>query len=568
MKKYLLGFVFFSLAAVSLSLADLSSAQVDRSTDRERSDVTAVSTTLVISQFQAGGVVAEDEFIEIHNVGATAIDLNGYRIVYRSSAGTTDVGPFATWTTSTILQPGQFYLVATTSYDGSVTPNLTWMTNIGSMAAGAGGLAIKNSAGTVIDAVGWGTATNAFFEGTRTGAPGNNNSQARKLGGCQDTDNNLNDFTNTVPSAPRNTATTANICGSDPTQLYASFSANPSTVVSTGTTLLTVTVVPATAPPSTGIQVTANLSQIGGSSLQNLVDDGTNGDETAGDNVYSYLATIPANTTAGIYNVTAVASDAQMRSVNMGLNITVTGIPEVDDPLLFGNPSNATHDINNPTNYLITKPQLSFSYHRDNRSPNWVAWRLDSSWIGGSGRSGSFAPDPALPSGWYAVTTSDYSGSGYDRGHMCPSGDRTRSETDNQATFYMTNIVPQIADNNQGPWLRLEEELRVLVGQGKEVYIFSGGQGNVGTIGNGVVVPKWTWKVVLIMQNGNNDLDRVGRRSRMFGVIMSNESIVRNTPWRNYRVTVDQVETLTGFDFFSNLDPKLQARLEARPDLQ
>lgn len=364
--------------------------------------------------------------------------------------------------------------------------------------------------------------------------------------------------------------------GSGGTDLSAFMAASPSTVSPSGTTRLTVAVTPATNPPSTAIQVTGNLSQIGGSTLQNFFDNGTNGDVTPGDNVFSYLATIPAGTTGGIYNVTAVASDAELRSANTSANVTVVIGPEPENPLLFGNPSNATPDVANQNNYLMTKPQYTLSYNRGKATPNWTAWRLDSSWIGTTPRQDDFRGDTTLPAGWYQVQPSDYSEPVYDRGHMCPSGDRTNSVPNNSSTFLMTNMVPQHPDNNQGAWEEFETYCRTLAGQGKEIYIFSGPQGQdmtagngTGVIGNGVVVPASTWKVVLIMNNGTDDLNRVGRRSRMFGIIMSNvPPINRNAPWRNFRVTVDQVETLTGFDFFSNLDPKLQARLEARPDLQ
>src|SRR5205809_467790 len=130
-----------------------------------------------------------------------------------------------------------------------------------------------------------------------------------------------------------------------------------------------------------------------------------------------------------------------MRSANVSLNLTVVVPSEAENPLLFGNPTNATADINNPNNYLMVKPQYTLSYNRSTEIPNWTAWRLDSTWIGSSGRSGTFAPDTTLPAGWYQVQPADYSEPVYDRGHMCPSGDRTRSTTDNQATFLMTNMV-------------------------------------------------------------------------------------------------------------------------------
>ena len=71
--------------------------------------------------------------------------------------------------------------------------------------------------------------------------------------------------------------------------------------------------------------------------------------------------------------------------------------------------------------------------------------------VGSSGRS-NFIPDTTLPFGFYQVLTTDYSGSGYDRGHMCPSADRTVTVADNQQVFYMSNMVPHAPDNNQGVW--------------------------------------------------------------------------------------------------------------------
>lgn len=152
----------------------------------------------------------------------------------------------------------------------------------------------------------------------------------------------------------------------------------------------------------------------------------------------------------------------------------------------------------------MEKPQYSLSYNRSKGEPNWVAWRLDATWLGSVQRQNDFRPDPQLPTDWYHVTSEDYSGSGYDRGHMCPSGDRTRSIEDNSATFLMTNFVPQLATNNQGPWEDFESYCRTLANQGNEIYIISGGAGIAGTIAGGkVTVPQVTWKVALVLPNGN-----------------------------------------------------------------
>jgi endonuclease G len=98
---------------------------------------------------------------------------------------------------------------------------------------------------------------------------------------------------------------------------------------------------------------------------------------------------------------------------------------------------------------------------------------LTSSDVGSSGR-GDFHTDTTLSSGFYEVTTGDYTGSGYDRGHMCPSADRTVNQTDNDLVFYMSNIIPQSADNNEGPWEGFESYCRTLAAAGDELLITCG----------------------------------------------------------------------------------------------
>ncbi|CAN5119024.1 hypothetical protein BH20ACI2_BH20ACI2_13150 [soil metagenome] len=566
MKKFYLSFAVLAMFAAWFSV-DLEHTAAANGTASP-----LVSPDLVISQFQAGGTSnANDEFIEIHNTATTVVDLIGYRVVYRSQNGVNDVN-FMAWTSSTMLQPGQYFLIASTAYTGSVTPDATYnnTTCMCALAAANGGLAIRQgpaNTGAVIDAVGWGTGSNIFFEGSRTTEPGNSNSKIRVDQGCQDTDNNAADFATQSPSAPRNTATPPALCSGGSPTLFASIGANPTTVAPGGTTRITVNVQPATEPPSTGITVIGNFSNIGGPALQALLDDGTNGDVTPGDNIYSFLATVGEGTTGGTFPVTVQVSDAQARTLNLSQNITVNAPYPGENPLIFGNPSNATTDVANENNYLMAKPQYTMSYNRSKATANWVAWRLDSTWIGNSGRQDDFRPDTTLPAGWYQVLASDYSGSGYSRGHIVPSGDRTRSVPDNSATFLMTNMMPQLAANNEGPWNDFENYLRSLAGGGNEIYIISGPTGNQGLIAGGkVVVPQYTWKVVLVLPNGNNDLERVSKATRAFGIVVPNFSPITTNAWRNYRVTVDAVEYITGHNFFSEIPKNTQELIERKRD--
>jgi endonuclease G, mitochondrial len=238
--------------------------------------------------------------------------------------------------------------------------------------------------------------------------------------------------------------------------------------------------------------------------------------------------------------------------------------------LTMGNPSCASTDIAFPANYLMVKTQYAESYNRDRGETNWTSWHLSSTDLGSTARQDDFRPDSTLPAGWYQVTGNDYSGSGYDRGHMCPSGDRTNSVANNSATFLMTNMIPQAPDNNQGPWASLEDYTRSLISSGaNEAYIISGGYGNAGTVAGGhVIVPTYTWKVIMILPNGSSDVSRVTTSTRLIAIWMPNTQGIRNMDWRGYRVSVDYVEQQTGLDFFSNVAAGTQNVIESVIDNQ
>ena len=345
--------------------------------------------------------------------------------------------------------------------------------------------------------------------------------------------------------------------------LSGSGSATTSQVQAGNSELLKVQVNPASNPASTGIAVTGDLTSIGGSMTQTFYDDGTNGDATAGDNVYSYSVTIPANAAAGARSIPVSITDAQSRTASTSISFTVTNTStDAQEHLVMGNPSNAATDVNQPLNYLLAKPQYAVGYNRDRGIPNWVSWHLDASWIGSAARQDDFRPDDTLPSGWYHVQSTDYTGSGFDRGHHSPSADRTRSVPDNSATFLMTNMMPQAPGNNQGPWANLEDYCRSLISGGNELYIIAGG---VGT-GGKVTVPEYTWKVIMVLPVGDNDVSRVDANTRTIAIIMPNVDSVRPDSWQKYLATVDQVEALTGYDFFSNVPVDIQASIESRLD--
>lgn len=242
--------------------------------------------------------------------------------------------------------------------------------------------------------------------------------------------------------------------------------------------------------------------------------------------------------------------------------------------LTLGNPSEATNDTSNADNFLMVKPQYVLSFNNSKGGANWVAWHLQASDIGSESR-GDFHPDTSLPSGFKRITKGDYTGSGYDRGHLCNSKDRTNTRANNDATFFMTNILPQAADNNQGPWVKLENFERELAGQGKELYIYAGAFGTGGTGKNGlkqtiadgeVNVPKVFWKVMIVLPTGSNDLSRIKATTRAIAVCMPNKQGIRNTPWQKFVTTIHNIETATGYDFLSPVSSGIQQTIENRKD--
>ena len=254
-----------------------------------------------------------------------------------------------------------------------------------------------------------------------------------------------------------------------------------------------------------------------------------------------------------------------------GPGTTAQNLPE---HLTLGNPSGATTDPAQPTNYLMLKPQYALSYHRDRGIPNWVSWHLSTDWRGSAARQDDFRPDDTLPAGWYQVQATSYTGSGFDRGHNCPSADRTSTVADNSATFLMTNMMPQAPRNNQQTWANLEDYCRTLLDSNNEVYVICGSYGRGGTGTNGyattldqgrVTVPARCWKVVVVLPTGTNDATRVSTSTRVIAVDTPNDNSI-STTWGSYRTSVDAIETATGLDLLSAVPTAIQQAIEARID--
>ncbi|MHC1704057.1 MAG: DNA/RNA non-specific endonuclease [Tenuifilaceae bacterium] len=292
----------------------------------------------------------------------------------------------------------------------------------------------------------------------------------------------------------------------------------------------------------------------------------------------SYTSYISGLTESTLYYIRAYATNSAGTAYgNEIIFTTLSDLQSLPDNynLLLGNPSDASTNILFADNYLMIKPQYCLSYSNSKLTPNWTSWHLYSGDMGSTSRQDDFREDQTLPQGWYQVSATDYQYSiyGFDRGHMCPSADRTMTVSDNSATFLMTNIIPQSPRNNQQTWANLENYCRSLVDSGNELFIISGPYGQGGTsaagtfsvLGSGVVVPNKTWKIIVVLSNGNNDLSRITTTTRVIAVLMPNDQSL-STDWKTYRVSVDSLETLLEYDFLSNVSTSIQSVIEARID--
>lgn len=229
------------------------------------------------------------------------------------------------------------------------------------------------------------------------------------------------------------------------------------------------------------------------------------------------------------------------------------GAAEADDKLVMQtSPKGTPEQILERTGYVA-------SYNKTNLLPNWVAWHLTAERTEGSAkRSGvDFAEDTEVPEP--RATDWDYYNSGYDRGHMCPAADNKWSKKAMEESFLFTNMCPQNGNLNRGDWNEMEMACRKWAKKYGDLYIVCGPilyKGKHKTIGkNKVVVPEAFFKVVL----------RTGDDPQAIGFIYKNTS--GNRPKDSYVNTVDEVERITGIDFFPSLPDDVEKKVEAECDL-
>lgn len=233
--------------------------------------------------------------------------------------------------------------------------------------------------------------------------------------------------------------------------------------------------------------------------------------------------------------------------------------------LLLGNPSNATADPANRDNYLLVGDAAAISYNESRGTANWVSWRTTRFDLGDRLPRPDYQPDPRLPLEFERIGYYDYSGSGYDRGHMLPSADRFGNAAMNEQTFYMSNIVPQTGSLNQFPWEKLESYARSLARKGNDLYTIAGVYGEKGRLRGKVAVPTNCWKIIVVLPRGST-LKNLGEKTRVIAVDMPNIDGIENDGWEKYRTSIRSIEQKTGYDFLSALPVELQDKLENRID--
>jgi DNA/RNA endonuclease G (NUC1) len=527
-----------------------------------------------------GGATYNHDYVELYNPYSTTFDLTGWSIQYGAATGDT-------WQVQPLggsIGPGEYYLIGLATNNNNIGAALPAANVNGdiNMAAAAGKLALVNSFDslvgpcpiedpTLVDFLGYGTTANCA-EGTRSGAPSATSAAFRKNNGSTDTDNNSADFIVGAPTPGRSPQ--APIVEIGPA-VFATDPRNGATSAPRDATIAISFTEPVTVDNG-WYDITCPSGNHNSATVRSFFGGDT---VTITPNV-NFVAGEQCTVTIfkdAVHDIDTddTGTNADTLPANKVFTFTVsTGTAPVYPPSVhttMGNPSGAT--ILDDNNYLMQKPEYTISYNRSRGTPNWVSWHLSDDWIGTLVRVDSFRADPAIPEDWYRVSGFDYVGSGFDRGHMTPNADRDKetSAPINQATFLMTNMVPQAPDNNQGPWANFEGYLRTLLPT-YEVYIIAGVAGTGGTGSNGaastiaggnVTVPAQTWKVALVIPKAaGDDVARVACGSRTIAVIMPNIQGIRSNPWETYLKKVDEVETLTGYDFFSNLSPGIQSCVE------
>ena len=244
-----------------------------------------------------------------------------------------------------------------------------------------------------------------------------------------------------------------------------------------------------------------------------------------------------------------------------------TTLPMPDGANLVGSPHillGIPLDADPSDDYLINRQYWVASYNEGRLVANWVAWVLSAAEMGNTGRVGKFHRDDDLPASFRKVRHEDYTNSGYQRGHQCPSNDRTTTFEANNATFLMTNMQPQTGELNHGPWQRSEEWAQTRARSGKHVLIVAGGVFTAGSgkISPGVAIPDASYKIAVVLEPDQTAAD-VTTQTIVCAFIMPNLHEVKRNCY-DYLVSVDEIEKQTGYDFLRDVPDDIENVIEAK----
>ena len=207
------------------------------------------------------------------------------------------------------------------------------------------------------------------------------------------------------------------------------------------------------------------------------------------------------------------------------------------------------------TGEIVNHNYFSLSYNEPHEQAEWVAYRLDKNQLTYDDRKRPyFIEDPKVKT--KSADWRNYKGSGFDRGHLCPAGDRRFSEYAYNETFYTSNISPQDNDFNAGIWNDLEKQVRYWSKKYTTVYVITGGvlEDGLSTIGDeDVSVPNYFYKVI-----ARKDKNEV----KVIAFLFRNEE--SNQPLKTFLVSIDEVERKTGLDFFEKLPDDLEEKFESK----
>jgi endonuclease G len=254
----------------------------------------------------------------------------------------------------------------------------------------------------------------------------------------------------------------------------------------------------------------------------------------------------------------AAATRARLRQVGIPERMIESAV----DHLGLGWPSAASKG--NPNDFLIAREEYVLSYNRDRKAMNWAAWKLTAA-DAGRGRKRYFETDPLVPGGWDPAVTEDYKGSGYTRGHVVAAGEK------GNATFFLSNILPQTYDSNAGAWHTFETYYRDLAfNQGKDVYVMAGpvwgdGKERIGH-GAGIEVPDALWKVIVVVERGQS-MAELGRGSQVIAVVVPNDERARiEDTFEKFRVAPDTIRGLTGLAVLDGVPGSMRGELMSKLD--